>query len=346
MMHGQFPNVDLDELMERIRSEILRRKADTSVANTASPDSFSIDRPVYNPSAGKWSQVENALFMAKQVSQVGTRLPAMHTFRGWKRKIAQFVGKIYLRVSQVITRDQRAFNESILVAVYSLQEIIKQIESTITMSYEHLKHIDNLRNAMNEIRNWNEEKFSSVISRIENEHLKTENDIYDLRAFINSFESSANKQLSDISLRLSFLHEELSCRSNEINLKIDENTSRFQGEIDNLSLELKKTLQKIDYLKTSLLLQDRRLTLLIEEARRRIPESFSKEQLESFVEKARDYYDPFYFEFEDQFRGSRDDIKERQRIYLPYIREAKAGTEERFVLDLGCGRGEWLELLK
>ncbi|NSW92677.1 MAG: class I SAM-dependent methyltransferase, partial [Firmicutes bacterium] len=42
----------------------------------------------------------------------------------------------------------------------------------------------------------------------------------------------------------------------------------------------------------------------------------------------------------------RDDIKERQRIYLPYIREAKAGTEERFVLDLGCGRGEWLELLK
>jgi SAM-dependent methyltransferase len=30
---------------------------------------------------------------------------------------------------------------------------------------------------------------------------------------------------------------------------------------------------------------------------------------------------------------------------LPYVREAKAGTREAPVVDLGCGRGEWLELL-
>lgn len=47
-----------------------------------------------------------------------------------------------------------------------------------------------------------------------------------------------------------------------------------------------------------------------------------------------------YAGFEDRFRGREEDIKDRQRVYLPYF-EGR-GT----VLDLGCGRGEFLELLR
>jgi SAM-dependent methyltransferase len=46
-----------------------------------------------------------------------------------------------------------------------------------------------------------------------------------------------------------------------------------------------------------------------------------------------------YAGFEERFRGGEDDIKERQRIYVPYFEGA--GN----VLDLGCGRGEFLQLL-
>lgn len=46
-----------------------------------------------------------------------------------------------------------------------------------------------------------------------------------------------------------------------------------------------------------------------------------------------------YVGFEDRFRGSSDEVKERQRPYLPYFTEGP-------VVDLGCGRGEFLELLK
>ena len=46
-----------------------------------------------------------------------------------------------------------------------------------------------------------------------------------------------------------------------------------------------------------------------------------------------------YFLFESKFRGSREDIKKRQLHYLQYF----VGQEN--VLDLGCGRGEFLELL-
>jgi O-antigen chain-terminating methyltransferase len=46
-----------------------------------------------------------------------------------------------------------------------------------------------------------------------------------------------------------------------------------------------------------------------------------------------------YAALEDRFRGSQDEIKERFREYLPYVKENSP------VIDLACGRGEWLELL-
>lgn len=56
--------------------------------------------------------------------------------------------------------------------------------------------------------------------------------------------------------------------------------------------------------------------------------------------------DSFYLSFENRFRGERAEIKERVRFYLPFLHEAGVGTIDRPVLDLGCGRGEWLELLR
>jgi O-antigen chain-terminating methyltransferase len=56
--------------------------------------------------------------------------------------------------------------------------------------------------------------------------------------------------------------------------------------------------------------------------------------------------DSFYFTFENRFRGPREEIKARVAFYLPFVRNAGAGTARNPVLDLGCGRGEWLELLK
>jgi len=47
-----------------------------------------------------------------------------------------------------------------------------------------------------------------------------------------------------------------------------------------------------------------------------------------------------YVGFEDQFRGSQDTIRERLASYLPYFESASD------VLDVGCGRGEFLDLLK
>ncbi|NKB47296.1 MAG: methyltransferase domain-containing protein [Legionellales bacterium] len=55
--------------------------------------------------------------------------------------------------------------------------------------------------------------------------------------------------------------------------------------------------------------------------------------------------DNFYRALEDKFRGSRELIKERLEVYLPFILPIRDALPEVFAIDLGCGRGEWLELL-
>jgi SAM-dependent methyltransferase len=54
----------------------------------------------------------------------------------------------------------------------------------------------------------------------------------------------------------------------------------------------------------------------------------------------------FYRAFEDKHRGSRELIKSRLRGYLSFIEPLKALYMDCKAVDLGCGRGEWLELLK
>jgi O-antigen chain-terminating methyltransferase len=63
-----------------------------------------------------------------------------------------------------------------------------------------------------------------------------------------------------------------------------------------------------------------------------------------------------YKAFEDLHRGSHELIKSRLGVYLPFVEVIKsiyppaasnsAANEAIEALDLGCGRGEWLELLK
>jgi len=53
----------------------------------------------------------------------------------------------------------------------------------------------------------------------------------------------------------------------------------------------------------------------------------------------------FYRTFEEQFRGSRALIAERAKQYLPLVLPLRTLHASPKVLDVGCGRGEWLEVL-
>jgi len=87
-------------------------------------------------------------------------------------------------------------------------------------------------------------------------------------------------------------------------------------------------------MRTFLLLKEKLNRLLSALEKKDVP---SAPQIKEIVEPLKDWR---YAGFENRFRGYEEDIKKQQEIYLPYFKN------EGKVLDLGCGRGEFMELLE
>lgn len=57
------------------------------------------------------------------------------------------------------------------------------------------------------------------------------------------------------------------------------------------------------------------------------------------------FKDDFYHRLENRYRGAPEEIAQRLRVYLPDVEAAVLRTGHKPVMDIGCGRGEWLGLL-
>jgi len=64
-------------------------------------------------------------------------------------------------------------------------------------------------------------------------------------------------------------------------------------------------------------------------------------QKETIPNLKKQLLDNYYLSFENRFRGSRESIIQRYKNYLNYIPKNTS-----IALDIGCGRGEWVELLE
>lgn len=142
--------------------------------------------------------------------------------------------------------------------------------------------------------------------------------------------------------------------STNLNRKLFEHVFAQLIDLQSQVKELNERLKAIDerytkndsYLKTELTQQKRSLSLFLEEAQQRSPESVNQGQLQAVENEEQHLLDAFYTAFENQFRGEREDIFNRLKVYLPLLEEANIGTSDFPILDVGCGRGEWLELLR
>ena len=113
------------------------------------------------------------------------------------------------------------------------------------------------------------------------------------------------------------------------------------GQVEEQAQQL---LQRQQQTQTELVMQERRLTVLLEKAREQAePGAFSQPLVQQLIDEEDHLLDALYAAFEDQFRGEREEVKRRLRVYLPILKDAKIFEG---VLDIGCGRGEWLELLQ
>lgn len=85
------------------------------------------------------------------------------------------------------------------------------------------------------------------------------------------------------------------------------------------------------------LLLKNRLNRLLEATEGKI----DAEKMGSVIKKEKhSLWDHQYFRFENRYRGFEVEIKEKQKMYLPFFKNVDN------ILDIGCGRGEFLSLLK
>ena len=176
-------------------------------------------------------------------------------------------------------------------------------------------------------------EFSARASTIESDIRGQQQTLESLRGEINSALAALTNEIAatsatlrDVEARAAAIASQLGKTAETLDTTIANQKSaqkHWQQEFQTLTTAQKKLLDELG-------LQQRRLEELYELAQ--VQTGLDEEGLNEL-----------YAAFEDQFRGEREEIKARLRVYLPVLERANV-TED--ILDIGCGRGEWLELLR
>lgn len=136
--------------------------------------------------------------------------------------------------------------------------------------------------------------------------------------------------LEDSKNKLSEKIEHLEANNKELNEQVESLNEKIK-DLDKITLAVNK-IAKIEESVSANIEDIENIGNIIEKLR-----YFEKENKK--LTHSPDFIDMNYFLFESIYRGSREEIKSKQKFYLDYFKDRKG------VLDIGCGRGEFIELL-
>jgi O-antigen chain-terminating methyltransferase len=321
MAESNNPETDVNELMKRVRAEAVRRRlaflrgdgSDRASATVPEIPHAAPPRVVIAPRQLdlKSDQLTNVIEHARDTTQVSQRIPK--PFRRLFRKQGRYNNLLLESITILAGATVRLSSyigelaSGFETQISRLEKTLKNLETQIDVI---LEYVCNLRNQQDQVGN----------------------QFRDLGQHLNNLQTQADSQGQHLK-----------------NLQTQTDRARDQAENSNTkSDDARQIALRVDerqssdgaFLKSELHLLSRRLFEL------RSAGSGQNEQLTGGVASPVDDHelDAFYVAFENQFRGSRELIKERVRIYLNDVRDAGLGRSDSPILDLGCGRGEWLEV--
>jgi SAM-dependent methyltransferase/uncharacterized coiled-coil DUF342 family protein len=328
--------IDVTEIMRGIRERVRQNK--TFALPFAFPGlSLPLSTALHNARASL-SELKRS---AEQIDQLP---PQPKTIRG---SIGGFLSRLVRRLLFWQYAQARSMQAPVIHAVEQLilaSEAIsshnQQMEATFRSVPSNIKRLtessEQLETAMSVA--------SKTIVR-SNEHierLSKENDR--LRADLNS----AIQRVAELSNTLAAITEQVDCGN--------QSTQAIQNEITNLadlrSQDSKQLTERVIALdryairtRRNVLLQERRITSLLSSVRKYPQPIQSLSPRDSRNTFGDDSMADLYLALEDAFRGSPDDIAERVSEYLPILEQAGLKRGVDLVIDIGCGRGEWLRVL-
>lgn len=230
-----------------------------------------------------------------------------------------------------ITSHRKYIGKYIVFCKRILRKILKwHMESLFGQQIEFNSSVTRSLNEINNFVKSTEERLSNyekqvkeLISIIEEKEKK----IAYLEKSLHDEKQKVGKKIDEIkeSSDRGKFNENLYLKLSELKDEIYENKINFDNELKNIKDEIMKNKRKRNLNNARLKRLEKRLKNIKDTC------DYSKESQEEYK------FD--YFLFENKFRGKEENIKEKFRSYVHYF-EGKQN-----VLDIGCGRGEFLELL-
>lgn len=217
-------------------------------------------------------------------------------------------------------KSQTEFNGSITRSLNETTNLLVVAKTKIEeLTFSH----NELMNKINQM----EERLSrqdNIIEKYENNFQK-QLEILKTEQITNGTEkmNSIEEELRSVG---TFVNEQKNTLSNFIFPKLDEMNGRIHFNEQQLRTELNFLNYRIRKSKNTHIKNAEVSSLHM---------NIDKDTAESKTEESQ--FD--YLLFENRFRGSNEDIRNRQLKYLPYF------ENKQNVLDIGCGRGEFIELL-
>ena len=252
---------------------------------------------------------------------------------------------------------KRRSNLCLKVTQLATEKITSDIENFKILNIQAL--ISNAENRSQIRTKWPDKlnKFPlNVSKKLQQLILKSLNFFFKEQRVVNLSLAQAGRESLELNRELIKQIVDLQTKINNAEVRLN-NTEIYQQNINtrldnvevhgqNINTRLNGIEQDRSYIKNELGQQKSQLNLFLETANQRLTENFSNVEVQKLTEENLHSVDAAYIAFEDRFRGSKVEIVERLKVYLPILSDAKIGTKEQPILDLGCGRGEWLSLLR
>ena len=239
---------------------------------------------------------------------------------------------------------------------------LDRFESFTRLKFQEIQNdIDNkvrvIGNRVQTTTSTQEEFINKSISKIESYFHELEKYVNELEEKKASKESVRRFQegINQLDFNISILKERVAIRYDQIASNLQEQDNNITGinqDVKTINQDVKSTQRYVrNVVKNKEVLNE-----LLKEARERLPSVFTAKETMELINQQQDSLDPFYAGFEDKFRGTREEIKTKLEIYLKDIKilhnkinkknVGKGNKKSIKIIDLGCGRGEWLEILQ